>query len=530
MHWQFVDIATGHSIGSSEHTVLGAFSSRKVSVLLACLALVHTGKLSLHDTYVIDSDLNDGVQAGIMRHLTAGIELSLRDHLAQMMTTSDNICTQIVFRAIEEVTGDPLQWVNDYCAQVGMYDTLHREIFPRSAQLTWSHSIESMTVTSAQDQAVLLEQLARGSQDDDAAAALGLTVELCALAIDLMGTIYTPMLGVAVERGRFAEKNGRGIRGLSQVGLFLDDAGQPVASVAVFAESIPVELRNGVPGRVRATELFAAFGQAIESWYLGSPHGQARQSTAVRLDADLADVLYAMDGDQTDQVNTVFDFAGVGKLIFACTLAGMEACDPELFDRTLVITEQHRTQADTGTLRHLTGSVRLTVDDAIRLMIGSGDAAAALALLEYFETRGVDIVEHGRRYVAALDNTTITGVEQRSSGEGFTGTTTAADLLKVLRHVIDDNGRVKHWMASVFEPAGLANALPGYGPHTVKHWTVSGWTRLAARAPERGWTSVLILESSEGPVGLVAHAPAGTGNVVTKLGGLGLAAYTGSRF
>ena len=108
VHWQVRDIATGQTIGHEDRTVLGSFSTRKVSVLLACLALVRAGKLSLDDTFVITEELKDGVQAGIMRNLSPGIALSLRDHLAQMMSTSDNMCTQLVFEAIEQATGNAL--------------------------------------------------------------------------------------------------------------------------------------------------------------------------------------------------------------------------------------------------------------------------------------------------------------------------------------------------------------------------------------------------------------------------------------
>src|SRR5699024_4547290 len=184
---------------------------------------------------VITEELKDGVQAGIMRNLSPGIALSLRDHLAQMMSTSDNMCTQLVFEAIEQATGNALQWINDYCAQAGMFDTLHREVFPRSGQLPWHHSIESMTVTSAHDQALLLERLAHGVGNEDVAVGMGLTPDLCQLAIEFMSHIYTPLLGARVDNGRFVEKNGRGIRGLSQVGLLLDADDAPVASVAAFA-------------------------------------------------------------------------------------------------------------------------------------------------------------------------------------------------------------------------------------------------------------------------------------------------------
>ncbi|GAB2852633.1 hypothetical protein GCM10027092_16650 [Yaniella soli] len=531
VHWQIRDLSSGHVAGDADRTVLGAFSTRKVCVLLACLALVQSGRLSLDDTYTIDEQLKDGVQAGIMRNLSAGIELTLRDHLAQMMITSDNICTQLVFQAIEDATGDALQSVNDYCAQVGMYDTLHREIFPRSGQLPWSHSIESMTVTSAHDQALLLEKLAYGCTDEREAAKLGLNSELCGFAVELMGNLFTPMLGARLRQGVMAEKNGRGIRGLSQVGLLLDVAGQPVASVAVFAEHIPVELMDGTPGRARAIEFFAECGQVIEHAFLSTTPDElvARQVVVPNYwEQEFGELLYSVEGGRAVNDDIVFTFSGVGKLFFACTLAELEKNEPGLFDETIEITDEHRAQANTGSLRHLTGALQVSVDDALRLMIASGDGSVTLALLGYLHNRGVDVLEQGRRFVAGLPNTTITGVEDRSSGEGFTGYTTVADLLIVLRQLIDHNGRVKEWMSSVFEPAGLACALPGYGPHTAEHWTISGWARLDGIHAHEGRTSVLILRGPRGLVPLAAHAPVGTMDVPAKFGSLGLSALAHS--
>lgn len=526
VHWQVRQVATGQTVGASEHQVLGSFSARKVSVLLACLALVNAGKLSLESTYAIDEQLKDGVQSGVMRNLSAGIELSLQDHLTQMMITSDNICTQIVFQAIEETTGDALQWVNDYCAQAGMYDTLHREVFPRSAELTWSHSIESMTVTSAHDQALLLERLAHGSMNEDQATTLRLSRELCDTAIEMMSHLFTPLLGARLQRGRFAEKNGRGIRGLSQVGLLLDTNDQPIASIAVFAESIPVELPDGTPGRIRAVELFVELGQAIEEFFLGTCPVETVKRHVVEPDywgQEFGELLYAVEGGRAVNEHMVFPFAGVGKLLFACTLAAMEDTEPELFDHTLEITLQHRALARTGPLRHLSGPVQLSVDDAVSLIIGSGDGAATTALIEHLTSRGIDVVAEGRRHFAHLENTTITGIEEHSSGEGLTGSTTAADLLAVLQEILDADGPVKRWMSAVFEPAGLASALPGYGPHTVDHLTIYGWALLKGHQKE-GRSSVLIIDCPNGPVAMAAHAPVGTQDVPAKFGSLGLAA------
>lgn len=525
VHWQVRDIPTGERIGHAEHEVLGAFSTRKVSVLLACLALVHAQRLSLDDMYTIDEELKDGVQAGVMRNLSPGIELSLRDHLAQMMMTSDNICTQLVFKAIDDATGNALQWINDYCAELGMHDTMHREVFPRSAELAWSHSINSMTVTSANDQALILERLGHGLVDEQRADELGLSSQLCEFAIDLMSHLYTPLLGAFVTKGRLVEKNGRGIRGLSQVGMLLDHDDNPIASIAVFAESIPVELRDGTPGRVRAMECFVAIGQVLEEFFLdGTPKPVMRRQVIEPdyWEQELGELIYAVDGGRSVNADVKFPFAGIGKLFFAATVAALETEKPGLLQAMVEITPEHRQKAALGSLRHLTGALQLSINDAVRLMITTSDGAVTLALLDYFEAHGIDIVESGRGCVAHLSNTTISGVEEVSAGDGFYGTTTATDVLIFLRQIIAEKGHVLDWMTGVFEPAGLASTLPGYGPHTIDHWTVYGWERVYDCCLDEGRSSVLILKCPRGFTGMVAHAPVGTYDVPAKFGSLGL--------
>ncbi|MGD6980730.1 MULTISPECIES: serine hydrolase [Citricoccus] len=266
--------AEGLTLSSGADVVVPSFSTRKVGVLCAALALVRAGRLDLDRRLTVTEDLKDGVQAGIMRNLSAGIELSLRDCLVQMMATSDNICTQLVFEAIGSAV-DPvlpgtsaeeaaLQYVNDYCAWAGMGATWHRETFPRTGDLTWSHPLDAITVTTAADQCHLLASLARGVSDEEAAAALQLTPEDCRYAVELMRGIHTPRLGAATGRIGFAEKNGRGLRSLSQVGLALDGDGTPLAALAVFAESIPTRLPDGLPGRNAVFEAFAAVGLAVQ--------------------------------------------------------------------------------------------------------------------------------------------------------------------------------------------------------------------------------------------------------------------------
>lgn len=266
LYWQIRPVGTHDAVGRKADQTVASFSTRKVSVMLACLALVEEGRLSLDQAFTIRPEMKEGVQAGIMRNLSSGIELTLRDSLIQVMSTSDNICTQLVFEAIGSVEPDPLQWVNDYCAWMGLYSTMHREIFPRSADFTWSHSLDSVTVTTAADQCLLLEKLGQGCRNEESAEALRLASEQCRFALGAMTTIFTPALGISTRDIQFAEKNGRGLRGLSQVGLALRNGREPLAAVAIYAESIPTILPNRVPGRVAAFDLFARVGIAVEEW------------------------------------------------------------------------------------------------------------------------------------------------------------------------------------------------------------------------------------------------------------------------
>ncbi|GAA3050731.1 MULTISPECIES: serine hydrolase [Actinomycetes] len=627
VHWQIRDLTSEEptTIGDGAHTQVPSFSTRKVSVLLACLALVRQSRLSLETRLPITEELTDGVQAGTMKDLAAGVELTLEDHLRQMMITSDNICTQLVFDAIGGATqagparpaglhqddraAAALQQVNDYCAWVGLRNTLHREIFPRSGELTWHHSIEQMTVTTAADQAHLLAELGRGTQNAEAAEALHLTPQLCRFAVELMYGLYTPLLGAQTTRVRFAEKNGRGLRSLSQIGLATADDGAPVAAVAVFAETIPTQLPDGPPGRIAAYELFGRIGRAIEDWHDGLGRGEGKRApsdargthparvpillrvpedvpgTDAQLEAAAAHpgVLAAIGGvtggghDGGTVGRDVLGhrefhpLAGVGKLLAAVTLAEMEAADPGLLEMPVRITAAHRRAAVVGPLRLPPGSrghagegaadLTLGLHDALGLIIGTSDAATSLAVRDALETRGVDLAAETRAFFDRFRlrdepsfHTQITGLEgpETARGDLLTGETSAHELRQLLMMLVAYGGllevevpdrgklglnpaaarRVLGWMSQVFEPSGLAWALPGYGPKKVPQWTVSG---LESRDADHGgdgsegWTSVLITRrpgvapSDGGVLWMAAHVPARTGRDASRiLGELGL--------
>lgn len=467
-------VVGGDIIGQGPQRQLAAFSTRKVSLLLACLALVHRGELNLEQRLAVTEEMKEGVQAGIMKNMAPGVELSLQDHLRQMMITSDNICTQLVFEAIGQTTGDALQWVNDYCSWVGMRETLHREIFPRSGDLDWHHGIEHMTVTTPADQAQLLHLLGRGMHDADAAAALHLTPQLCRFAVELMRGIYTPLLGAGATELRFAEKNGRGLRGLSQVGLATTSEGEAVAAVAVFAENIPAQLPDGRPGRLAAYELFAAVGQAVEDWYRGegpalslsrnvhpdpeqasrpgdaaSPAGSHTRRPHTAPIAPQSPAAWATKtftgGETTHQASSgttaPHALAGAGKLFAALALAERAEREPSLLQMQVAITGTHRRQAAVGPLRTHTGDLTLALGDALGLIIGTSDAATSLAVRDALEEQRIDLVEETQSLLtqldaggAALGQTSITGLEDpgHAAGDLLVGETTPEDLTHLL--------------------------------------------------------------------------------------------------
>ncbi|GAA1171645.1 serine hydrolase [Nesterenkonia xinjiangensis] len=615
VHWEIRDLSSKNSvtIGNGADVQVASFSTRKVSVLLVCLTLVQHGKLSLDQRLPITAEMAEGVQAGIMKDLAAGVELSLEDHLRQMMITSDNICTQLVFDAIgaaaeatslhqDDRAAAALQQVNDYCAWIGMRATLHREIFPRSGDLTWHHSIEATTVTTAADQAHLLAQLGRGTQGTEAAELLHLTPELCRFAVELMRGLYTPLLGAETIALRFGEKNGRGLRSLSQVGLATTDDGAPVAAVAVFAESIPTQLPDGTPGRIAAYELFGQIGQTIEAWHLGERQPEPRQllrlnphqdlgATDAQLEAVMShqgvlaasggvtdsDTTYAEIGRDVVSNREFHPLAGSGKFLAALALAQREAADPGLLEASVTLTAEHRRRAAVGPLHISPGSgqnagtgqgagqaadeLTLSLHDALGLIIRTSDAATSLAVRDALEARGVDLLAETRGFLErfnppgqTLIHTQITGFEDWGAARGdlLTGETSPHELRQLLMLVtgyggllgeeLPDRGeplvapsaasRMLGWMSPVFEPAGLAWALPGYGPKKVPQWTVSGLETRGPRTPAadgasdahddadaethpEGWTSVLItrrpgVEPTQGGVlWMAAYVPAG---------------------
>ena len=262
-------------------------------------------------------------------------------------------------------------------------------------------------------------------------------------------------------------------------------------------------------------------------------------------------------GDESDELiaasrsGEMHDLAGIGKLVLGLTLGHLGEGDEGFLEHSLRVTDEHRRGARTGTLRLMSADLELSVDDALNLVLSTGDGACVLALLDFAESEGVDLLAEARGVASmlGLSSMQLSGVERGESwGEGLLGETTPAETLRLLRTLrapadlnaesaapsglsAETRHRGQGWMSKVFEPAGLASALPGFGPKRVPHQTVSGW-EVTARGLERGYSSVLSLPTESGEwVHVAAHLPASTAGVVSArdasavLGTLGLSAY-----
>src|SRR5213083_3804773 len=170
--WYLKDVATGARADRLGDVPVPSASTRKISIMMAALAAVHAGKLSLDQKVTIDARYQDN-DSGTFQHLTPGFSISLRDAMVMMIIVSDNTCTGHVV----DLVG--LENVQRYTEAVGLTGTIHRYgIPPRTGR---DSSLDRVTTTTANDQGLLLELILKGTEDPEMAARLECTTALCRL-------------------------------------------------------------------------------------------------------------------------------------------------------------------------------------------------------------------------------------------------------------------------------------------------------------------------------------------------------------
>jgi beta-lactamase class A len=245
--WYLKDLRTGARADRLGDVPVPSASTRKISIMMAALAAVQAGKLSLEQKVTIDARYQDN-DSGTFQYLTPGFWITFRDALVMMIIVSDNTCTGLVV----DLVG--LETIQRWCESVGMTGTTHRFGIP--PRLGRDHALEQVTTTTPSDQGRLLELILQGTTDGAIAAKLGSTPALCRLGLDILSwQKLKARLPSQLPLGtKVAHKTGTGSRGFMDAGIIWQGE-RPLCILTAYTEHVPEALADGTPGFTAANQL-----------------------------------------------------------------------------------------------------------------------------------------------------------------------------------------------------------------------------------------------------------------------------------
>jgi beta-lactamase class A len=245
--WYLKDLTTGARADRFGGVPVPSASTRKISIMMAALAAVHAGKLSLDQRVTIEAKYQDN-DSGTFQHLTPGFWITFRDALVMMIIVSDNTCTGTVV----DLVG--LDTIQRWCEAVGMTGTIHRFGIP--PKLGRDHTLEQVTTTTPNDQGLLLELILRSTTDPAVARRLGSTPELCRLGLDILSwqKLKTRLPSQLPLGTKVAHKTGTGSRGFMDAGIIYQGE-RPLCILTAYTEHVPETLPDGTPGFAAAYQL-----------------------------------------------------------------------------------------------------------------------------------------------------------------------------------------------------------------------------------------------------------------------------------
>lgn len=245
--WYLKDLTSGATADRRGDVPVPSASTRKISIMMAALAQVHAGKLSLDQKLTVEARYQDN-DSGTFQHLTPGFWITLRDALVMMIIVSDNTCTGMV---VDQVGLTELQ---RYCEGIGMKGTTHRFGIP--PKLGPDHTLEQVTTTTPNDQGMLLELILKATTDPKVAATLGSTTELCRLGLDILTwqKLKTRLPSLLPAGTKVAHKTGTGARGFMDAGIIFKND-KPQCILAAYTDHVPAALPDGTPGFAAAAQL-----------------------------------------------------------------------------------------------------------------------------------------------------------------------------------------------------------------------------------------------------------------------------------
>ena len=245
--WYLKDLTTGATSDRRGDMPVPSASTRKISIMMAALAAVHAGKLSLDQKLTVEAKYQDN-DSGTFQHLTPGFWIALRDALVMMIIVSDNTSTGMV---VDQVG---LETIQRYCESLGMKGTIHRFGIP--PRLGPDHTLDQVTSTTPNDQGLLLELILRGTSDAAVAARLGCTTELVQLGLDILTwqKLKTRLPSLLPVGTKIAHKTGTGARGYMDAGIIWKND-RPQCILTAYTDHVPAALPDGTPGFAAAAQL-----------------------------------------------------------------------------------------------------------------------------------------------------------------------------------------------------------------------------------------------------------------------------------
>jgi beta-lactamase class A len=247
--WFLKDLSTGAQADRRGSVAVPSASTRKISIMMAALAAVHAGKLTLDQKVTVEAKYQDN-DSGTFQHLTPGFQITFRDALVMMIIVSDNTCTGTVV----DMVG--LETIKRYCESIGMVGTVHRFGIP--PRVGPDHPLEQVTTTTPNDQGLLLELILRGTGDAAVATRLQCTPDLCRLALDILSwqKLKTRLPSLLPLGTKVAHKTGTGARGFMDAGIIFKDD-RPLCILTAYTDYVPAALADGTPGFAAANQLIA---------------------------------------------------------------------------------------------------------------------------------------------------------------------------------------------------------------------------------------------------------------------------------
>ena len=245
--WYLKDLTSGERADRRGEVPVPSASTRKISIMMAALAAVHAGKLSLDQKLTVQARYQDN-DSGTFQHLTPGFWITLRDAMVMMIIVSDNTCTGMVADQVG------LAELQRYCESVGMAGTVHRYGIP--PRMGADHSLQAVTTTTPNDQGLLLELILRGTTDEAVAARLQCTTELCRLGLDILSwqKLKTRLPSLLPAGTKVAHKTGTGSRGFMDAGIIFKND-RPLCILTAYTDHVPAALSDGTPGFAAANQL-----------------------------------------------------------------------------------------------------------------------------------------------------------------------------------------------------------------------------------------------------------------------------------